>query len=144
MESKSFIFGFKEILEKTQFSMPGLKKCLYSLLIDIYMYFAVFKYHTKPPKCNQSIIFYHQISNFQSSGIRCKFCVFSFSSSTLMYMKNKQHKHVLRSLFHPKHNKYCSTFTINLHSFTHNHIYLLASKYILIYPIVAAFQRKCF
>ena len=107
------------------------------------MYFAVFKYHTKPPKCNQSIIFYHQISNFQSSGIRCKFCVFSFSSSTLMYMKNKQHKHVLRSLFHPKHNKYCSTFTINLHSFTHNHIYLLASKYILI-PHCSCIPKEMF
>ena len=40
-------------------------------------------------------------------------CWVFFLSSKLMYMKNKQNKHVLGSLFHLECNKYCSTFTIN-------------------------------
>ena len=43
----------------------------------------------------------------------CKLLGFFFLSSKLMYMKNKQNKHVLGNLFHLECNKYCSTFTIN-------------------------------
>ena len=60
------------------------------------------------------------------------FSGFYLSSPKLKYTINKRCKRVFGSIFRLERNNQCSTFTINIESSLNEHIYLLASKYILI------------
>ena len=91
---------------------------------------------------------YCTVSQITYSDISCQFCFF-FSYSKLMYMKNKQYKPVLGSLFNLERSIYCSTFTINIESsFIHSMKYLFACKQIYMYNIIdipfSCVPKACF